>query len=713
MLVKEIFEPLYNNSITKLNPIWEYEYGYDDSNTLQLIEILFQCELKELFENKNSEDVVKIIHLHFDQITEIKEKTKVNSEKEILSFLRFIWGLSAVTQLNMNGEFIYCYEIFMKSVFDKSYKNGETYDLQDMSIYNYLSISQERTSNGVIEQWFSQLYYYSKSFSGLNEWCEFFFPIIRYNLSKEIQIESYHPQFLSNLLTWCEVNFNSEWVNDIGNIIKREYYSIEWISEEKKDIKSLLGLSLLLSTQYNNSDKKSLFSELESHTNISPLHRMQGILATSVDLSSITSNYPSLIDSIKCFNEFLNEHYPDVIDQVYQRARLFNCLNSIIVSTSEIGHGEFLDNLLSAFYNVDKPQTKGSTLYIIPNLLKRIDYCLGNQTISENKDTQSLIVKIVEFENKSFNTYRILKGGKKQEIAATNQPTGFPVPIHGMKYESALLELYDFNVIKDEIKDLESLCQFDLNSVPIQSLMIRSISETLPINLSLSKKVEYSEVEKVLFWSGNSFTSEIELNALQEVFESKDIIFEIHSNETSSLSDYLTRITEIDPDIIWISSHGEHHHYDPNVSKIIFSESESIGIRDFGLLTNQANKRRLIFLNICEGGIHSQTGEFKNLGFPNLLTSSNQDVISHLWMAESNFSYVFAVFIALGISYLDKNYFESFQYSLATVTSNKETILEELDKFDLDLSDLKERIRNNNNTEWENIITSGSPVYNI
>ena len=55
----------------------------------------------------------------------------------------------------------------------------------------------------------------------------------------------------------------------------------------------------------------------------------------------------------------------------------------------------------------------------------------------------------------------------------------------------------------------------------------------------------------------------------------------------------------------------------------------------------------------------------------------------------------------------------TFKYSQLKVLSNKTSILDELEKIPLELYNLKERINNNDGTEWGNIITTGSPVYNI
>ena len=174
MLIKEIFENLYNNSIDQDHDIWNLVFDSQSDYILKTIEGHFQIEIMMLFKTYNaSEKVVPIIHLHFDDIIKWKQQNESNEDKEIFSYLQFTCAICATTQLNFDGEFIYCFNIFVKSVFDKTFKNGEQYDLKDINPYIFLDSKRTYLANSksVIEQWFSQLYYYSKSFSGLNEWC--------------------------------------------------------------------------------------------------------------------------------------------------------------------------------------------------------------------------------------------------------------------------------------------------------------------------------------------------------------------------------------------------------------------------------------------------------------------------------------------------------------------------------------------------------------
>lgn len=251
MLVKDVFSVIYEHSILQKCEIWEHECVFNNTLFLEKLERLFQIEIQILFKNNiSSENIIPIIHQHFDQLIEIKTSIQYVEYDDVLSYLQFTWGLCCATLLNNAGEFIYCFEVFMRSIFNKSYKNGEEYNMKDIDdflckILNFKNKIPDDTKN-VVEQWFSQLYFYSKSFSGLNDWCEYYFNDIYYELNENLIINFFYPQFLSNLMAWCEISFNGKGSRAIISIIQREYDKIQWLNNtEYNIIKFELGLSLL------------------------------------------------------------------------------------------------------------------------------------------------------------------------------------------------------------------------------------------------------------------------------------------------------------------------------------------------------------------------------------------------------------------------------------------------------------------------------------
>ena len=604
----------------------------------------------------------------------------------------------------------------MKSLLDRTFKNGEQYNIPvDIPFYFlYEKDSRIEYSKLSSELWFTELYYYSKSFSGLNEWCEYFFEEVYHYLNDGFKIESHHPQLLSNLFSWSSENFDSKKSRAIRKLIEREYSNISWNSSEaNNEIKATLGIQLLLVIDYKNIEKSLLFEEIERHFTFHTSHRMQALIALCYDEEHISFNISNLIFSIKDYNSYLKSDTSNIIQKIYLKARLFKIFNNIICTSAEKGKTDIIEEILIAYYDISIPQRFGRTLFIIPNMLKKVVYAFNNKVLIDEKDSQSLMIKVIDIENKAFNTFNVLKGGQNQSFTYSEKSNGFPNNKDGELYENALFELFNFRLLRDYLSDFDSICLFSMNLVPLQALMIKSIGTTLPINLSLSKKLEYNKLDRVLGWSGNSHTSSLEVDVLVHIFQNNKIEFEVHNENDSNLNDFLLAINDKNPDVIWISSHGEFGHYEPNKSYIIFSDSEKLAIRDFDRLTNNSKNRRLLYLNICEGGAHTQTGEFKNLGFPNLLTSFNQDVLSNLWMTEPIPAYVFGTIFAKNLMKNRNDYFQAYKYTMTQFLGNKQSILEVLKEDSKLFGQVIERIENNNSIEWDNLITTGSLAYFI
>ncbi len=77
MLISQVFSNLHKASLNKNNPIWSLECDCENHTLLQVTESLFQDELRSLFEfHGTSEDVIPIIHSHFDEIIGSSESFK-------------------------------------------------------------------------------------------------------------------------------------------------------------------------------------------------------------------------------------------------------------------------------------------------------------------------------------------------------------------------------------------------------------------------------------------------------------------------------------------------------------------------------------------------------------------------------------------------------------------------------------------------------------
>ena len=435
----------------------------------------------------------------------------------------------------------------------------------------------------------------------------------------------------------------------------------------------------------------------------------------SFDISTLDKNSNELINAISDYNNDVQLKDVGEIEWIYNRARIFkNLLNTPIQVAITNGRSDYIENILTNYYNINRPSNSNEIIFISPNQPEGVTYCFNNRTSFVPNDAKTILVELVDLENEIFNIVRLFKSKTSQKIVIPDKTIGQPTTQKAQSFKTKLLNYYRFDLINyKEITTRHSISQFDLNSFPIQPLMLEQTGITLPLNLSLTEKLPFLKVKKVLFWQGNSMTSEIETNAITEIFGLSNIeLITLNSNE-SNKEEFLKKCNTENFDIIWISSHGHHAHYETNKSQIILSDTENLSIREFKSLSNNNEKRRLLFLNICEGGVHSQNGEFKNIGFPNLLVDFNQDVLSHLWMVDWRISSVYGALIGIGIVNYSYNFFEAYQFSLDLLLKGKDSVIEELKGHKYNLEELIARIENDGNTDWDNLVNIYSPVYHI
>lgn len=284
---------------------------------------------------------------------------------------------------------------------------------------------------------------------------------------------------------------------------------------------------LLLYKNYNNENKINLFNELDCNYRAKSLQKLQMVVALCYNGNNLKIYLNNLKSYIVKFNETIVAICPDIISAAYQRSRFFsNILNYCIYSALEIERADLIDEILISYCDVKNPKEKLKTAYFI--FTNQFVFCLPEKNIINPaiSDIKNILKNIVDVENKAFNNFRLLKGGLT-DINVTDKEVGLPVAKYGKEYEDKLNILYDFRIIKSKMNGLESLIQFDFNGFPIQALMIKQINRSLPIDLSLTKKSPFSKIEKVLFWQGSSLTSQIEAEALKEIFNNKNIYIAI------------------------------------------------------------------------------------------------------------------------------------------------------------------------------------------
>lgn len=707
MELRIVFSNLFSYSGNPTSPVWIKKCNCKDN--MLLLDFLSEMEksIEYIAYNYSTERVNEIVNIIFEEFSQVKNQITEPADKQKIVLIEIYWGALAVGFFNNVGEFHYCYGVFFKSLYGFVPENGDEIDINIDSIFQFKS-NDYQNSNGayIINAWLTELFYYSRSFSGLNAWCEFYLPHILGNLSKVI-MEPSPPFFVPHIYAWCELNNKVLKTSFLLNYIRHWYYTTDW-DGQMDNIKSAFGLQLVLSKDVLLAERKVLFEELNTRTKLNELNKMQIAISLLDNSVECEENLPEILTLIDSYVASLNMQCNNFIDIIYSKSRIFKILYNIINLSSLSGGNNVIQKVITRFYEGNIADCN-SIVFIIPNAPQGLIYSLNDKTIV-HKYEENLLIELTNQRNKLFNSFAVLKGGHNQEFNFLDKVIGLPSPIFARDFELSLYKLYDFSLI-EITSDNDSIAQFDYNYLPLQAIMLKQSGSLLPINLSLVNKTREKKVENILIWKGNSFTSEIEVETLTKIFSSASINLHILSEGISSKEEFLEQIQDEKYDIIWISSHGEYSHYEPNKSQIVLSDNEVIGIREYGKLISNLEKRRLVFLNICEGGNHTQIGEFKNMGFPSLIVNASQDVLAHLWMVDPKVALAYGTLLAIGIGIKKLTFFDSYAFAMATLIEGKDKVISEIT---IDgCQEVLERIENDGNVQWDNILSWGSSVYYI
>ena len=168
-----------------------------------------------------------------------------------------------------------------------------------------------------------------------------------------------------------------------------------------------------------------------------------------------------------------------------------------------------------------------------------------------------------------------------------------------------------------------------------------------------------------------------------------------------------------DYDLFWINAHGEFNATDPHRAYLQLSadREQAISLAELVQLPVPRVGRRLLFLNICDGGNVLVTDAPPRLGIAPMLASAHQAVISHLWPVRQFVAAAFGVFMADALRG-NRPFFDAFVVALGRIRGDRDEIVQRLAACQPRPDDLIDRIANGpDDLTPSSILNWGSPVW--
>lgn len=285
--------------------------------------------------------------------------------------------------------------------------------------------------------------------------------------------------------------------------------------------------------------------------------------------------------------------------------------------------------------------------------------------------------------------------------------TGIPVEDEAETYLDVCAEhlrLADLEEVADGLTDAASIVPWPMIRLPLQALIRCQLGKTWPVSASLEEPLPAAAITQVALLGIGSITSEDERRAVGEVFMRKGVdVVDFGEATRESFSEAYTSSFNI----VWLCSHGSLDHVRPHLSGLPMDDSDYMTADELEALpVPPHDTRRLLVLNVCDGGASPLAEGALAQGVGARLASRRQSVVSHLWpinpIAASAFGGVLAGELARAGDVVS-----AFTRALAAMHGGQAALADAL--TELGVEELAVRVVRND-IGWESAFTWGAPV---
>ncbi len=713
MILKEAFtstysacEPFQENPIWNLTVNWE-NYSFQEKLDILLEEILVKTSLK---------GVDALIQISKEVLSDFfRIKTQVNRADFLpVRFMQFIFCTGVIKFLNGIGRFHDSHDFIIYSIYDDfQYPEELTPDLK--RIERFLSSTAPFISkvNYCTLDWFAHLFYYGWKFGGLTGWIYLVASHFARRIADMLKVNSLPISLREKilftnfqLLTWS-LKVQHPNADMHTRLLEARFYK-----ESSSQLKARIAIQLSCCDSKFLSDPVSEWARkcIEEFPQYLIGHEEVQIRAIwyCFNQSELESNFePFEQSTIKYLSK---AQVDDPINHRFNRSRLFTIIANLITLTLRDGNDHLTLKALKSFYGLPTAHLNiNNTLFILISYENGVLYCTNRQTTIFSKPNYKLLQKVIESGNRFLGTIVGCLDIPELQIEIPKH-VGIPEISEGENFESLLSQLYKFSKLKvEDLQKLERLIIIPGYQHPIQSLMIKELGFTFPINTSLEEQIPQGCCRRVLLWCFGTLTSDPEREMVKTIFEFNNIQVESIDVLQASKEDFIKAYQSSKYDIIWVATHGVYDHSNPHKASIeLLSDNAAVELSELVDLKWENSEQRLLFFNICDGATASTLNSMYDIGLGAFLASQQQAVLSHCWPTQADASLIYGLlyshFIGQG-----KDFFSAYESTVQVLLQGKSAIENTLSQYDFVEDNL--RWLNDIKDFDKNIYHWGSGVY--
>lgn len=335
----------------------------------------------------------------------------------------------------------------------------------------------------------------------------------------------------------------------------------------------------------------------------------------------------------------------------------------------------------------------------------------GPEQFHIDGDTQGRLIELTQASNRFLGVFNSVSGASDETRYVPNRQ-GVVDESAGDCFEAQLCETYLPAGLAARGWRFSGQVFVPTKAHPIQAIQVSRGAQSAPILASLRKPLPDRKVKRVAIWSGaGSLTEEIERELVAATFRKGGANVEVVTAQEANIGDFLELYEASSFDVIWIMSHGTFEHYSPKGATLLVDpDGGEVGIAELLTRTPVLSQRRLLVLNVCDGGRFEELGILPRVGVAPSATSAGQATVSHLWPVHGISAAVFGVVFASHLT-LQPSFFDAFTRTLENLHAHKANWADLVrNSVGGDGSPLVDRIERSN-IDFTNIAHWGSSVF--
>ncbi|MEH6347103.1 MAG: CHAT domain-containing protein [Bermanella sp.] len=661
-------------------------------------------------------------YIALEDLVSFKEGINDQEEIVVLNYIQFFITAHPLMQLANTGKLNSALNWIGYSLSD-DLSDDQIQELSTGRLYEYMDskVLWPIMDVDLILQWIGDFYYVCRRLSAYHNIAEELLHICDSIAYKSID-ENSDEEFswaVGCMVTWA-VTVEHERASELS----LKYENILYCSDSSDYLK-FKTMECLSTICANYSTMKSYDwarKALKDYSHLCKGHQKLFLILNSItpqDVEYFDNTKGELISELRVVKGEISAQADNLtkIDSYIYHDRLFEMINPTIGNIMELNKGTVAVDILLDWYLVeaDLALPKDRLLIIYPNDQLSLKYSVGDTFFKMDRNLKEKYSEFMGVFNDFHGVSHSIRGIPSFKIDVRDKRRmGVPDEDKSKEMEAHLVEFFGLkNMIHymEDNKNIDSYISLPSNHHAFQYLSQKYLKTCWPLSASLEEPNLDRQMKRICLWCGaGSITEEIESNAVISILKNYNLEVDYFSSMDTTKKKFEEIYKSDRYDVIWIMSHGEFNHWIPGEVSIAIGGSEYLSLEEIKDIPVPLNdKRRLLMLNVCDGGTHSSMDGLPRLGFSPALSSRNQCVVSHLWPVNPWAAALFGACYASKLCQLN-SFFLGFKSTLSALNGCNEGVM---DLLSIELgtdSELLDRMKNKQ-IDFELMVHSGSAVF--